>query len=105
MELQGKDFALTGILPKSEFQAKAAWGGAGIFSRPSTGCGVIDVGDEPENEAFFDGEMDFAEDDDIDAEVAARMIEMDPDDQARMANEPEFLSRTTRNMAEWTVFY
>jgi putative ABC transport system permease protein len=30
---------LTGILPKSEFQAKAAWGGAGIFARP-IGCGA-----------------------------------------------------------------
>lgn len=30
---------LTGILPKSEFQAKAAWSGAGIFSHPS-GCGA-----------------------------------------------------------------
>jgi putative ABC transport system permease protein len=39
VELQGKTFTLTGILPKSEFQAKAAWSGAGIFSRP-VGCGA-----------------------------------------------------------------
>ena len=39
VELGGKTFTLTGILPKSEFQAKAAWGGAGIFSRP-IGCGA-----------------------------------------------------------------
>jgi putative ABC transport system permease protein len=39
VEVQGKTFTLTGILPKSEFQAKAAWGGAGIFSRP-IGCGA-----------------------------------------------------------------
>ena len=39
IELQGKGFTLTGILPKSEFQAKAAWGGAGVFSRP-IGCGA-----------------------------------------------------------------
>lgn len=39
VELSGKTFTLTGILPKSEFQAKAAWGGAGIFSRP-VGCGA-----------------------------------------------------------------
>jgi len=39
IELRGKTFTLTGILPKSEFQAKAAWGGAGIFSRP-VGCGA-----------------------------------------------------------------
>jgi len=39
VELQGKTFTLTGILPKNEFQAKAAWGGAGIFSRP-VGCGA-----------------------------------------------------------------
>ncbi len=45
-----KGFALTGILPKSEFQAKAAWGGAGIFTRPIKGCGTIDLGDEPKPE-------------------------------------------------------
>jgi putative ABC transport system permease protein len=39
VELQGKGFTLTGILPKNEFQAKAAWGGAGVFSRP-IGCGA-----------------------------------------------------------------
>lgn len=39
VDLQGKTFTLTGILPKSEFQAKAAWSGAGIFSRP-IGCGA-----------------------------------------------------------------
>ncbi len=49
VHLEGKDFALTGILPKSEFQAKAAWGGAGIFSRP-IGCGAIDVGADPKPE-------------------------------------------------------
>ncbi len=43
IELQGKTFTLTGILPKSEFQAKAAWSGAGIFSRP-IGCGAGSVG-------------------------------------------------------------
>jgi len=49
VELNGKEFALTGILPKSEFQAKAAWGGAGIFSRP-IGCGTIDMEADPEPE-------------------------------------------------------
>jgi putative ABC transport system permease protein len=39
VDLNGKTFTLTGILPKSEFQAKAAWQGAGIFSRP-IGCGA-----------------------------------------------------------------
>src|SRR5512143_3024562 len=38
--LQGRAFTFTGILPKSEFQAKAAWQGAGIFSRP-VGCGAV----------------------------------------------------------------
>jgi putative ABC transport system permease protein len=37
--LGGRPVTLTGILPKSEFQAKAAWGGAGIFARPA-GCGA-----------------------------------------------------------------
>lgn len=31
---------LTGILPKDEFEAKAAWQGAGIFSRPQN-CGTV----------------------------------------------------------------
>jgi putative ABC transport system permease protein len=39
VQLQGKNFTLTGILPKNEFQAKAAWSGAGVFSRP-VGCGA-----------------------------------------------------------------
>ena len=38
IQLQGKNFHLTGILPLSEFQAKKSWGGAGIFSHP-IGCG------------------------------------------------------------------
>ncbi len=49
VEMQGRQFTLTGILPKSEFQAKAAWAGAGIFSRP-IGCGAIDVGTGPKPE-------------------------------------------------------
>ena len=40
VEIEGQSFTLTGILPKSEFQAKAAWSGAGIFSRPA-GCGAM----------------------------------------------------------------
>ena len=35
-----RNVTLTGILPKSEFQAKAMWQGAGIFARPK-GCGVV----------------------------------------------------------------
>lgn len=31
---------LTGILPKNEFQSKACWQGAGIFSRPKS-CGAV----------------------------------------------------------------
>jgi len=43
VEADGRRFILTGILPKNEFQAKAAWQGVGIFSRPE-GCGVaVDV--------------------------------------------------------------
>lgn len=49
VELQGSNYTLTGILPKSEFTAKAAWAGAGIFSR-HVGCGAIDVGNEPKQE-------------------------------------------------------
>jgi len=40
VEMGGKRFTLTGILPKNEFAAKAAWQGAGVFARPE-GCGVV----------------------------------------------------------------
>ncbi|EMI53077.1 ABC transporter permease [Rhodopirellula sallentina] len=46
VDLGGRNYSLTGILPKSEFQAKAAWAGAGIFSRP-IGCGALELADEP----------------------------------------------------------
>jgi len=39
VEVTGKKFVLTGILPKNEFQAKMAWQSVGIFSRPEN-CGV-----------------------------------------------------------------
>jgi len=41
VKLKDRGFTLTGILPKSEFQAKAMWSGAGIFSRPAEGCGTV----------------------------------------------------------------
>jgi putative ABC transport system permease protein len=40
VSLAGRMATLTGILPKSEFQAKAAWRGAGVFARP-VGCGAF----------------------------------------------------------------
>ncbi len=49
VELGTRKFTLTGILPLSEFQAKAAWQGAGIFNHP-VGCGAQMPGlikDEP----------------------------------------------------------
>lgn len=45
VELKGRKFTLTGILPKSEFTSKAAWAGAGIFSK-HVGCGAIEMGNE-----------------------------------------------------------
>lgn len=39
VDVTGKRFVLTGILPKNEFQAKMAWQSVGIFSRPEN-CGV-----------------------------------------------------------------
>ncbi|MGL4944331.1 MAG: ABC transporter permease [Thermoguttaceae bacterium] len=50
VEVSGKTWTLTGILPKSEFQAKAAWKGAGIFSEPVGGCGTTS--------SIFSGEED-----------------------------------------------
>lgn len=49
IELQGRKFTLTGILPKSEFTAKAAWAGAGIFSQ-HIGCGAIELAGEKKAE-------------------------------------------------------
>jgi putative ABC transport system permease protein len=34
--INGKKYTVTGILPKNEFQAKAAWAGAGIFATPNS---------------------------------------------------------------------
>jgi len=46
LELEGRKFVLTGILPKSEFQAKTSWQGTGIFGSPVEGCGaLVDVPD------------------------------------------------------------
>ena len=43
IDVTGKKVTLTGILPKSEFQAKLAWQGAGIFARPQGCGGTLDV--------------------------------------------------------------
>ncbi len=40
VDIDGKPFTLTGIMPKNEFQAKLSWQGAGIFARPE-GCGTV----------------------------------------------------------------
>ncbi|MBI5059933.1 FtsX-like permease family protein [candidate division KSB1 bacterium] len=42
ISVRNQHVTLTGILPKEEFAAKAAWEGAGIFSRPQ-GCGTVAV--------------------------------------------------------------
>src|SRR3989339_1468588 len=76
IELQGKTFTLTGILPKSEFQAKAAWGGAGIFSRP-VGCGasVGMMGSEDKKTLARKRVIDTLEDNEVlvGADVAAKL--------------------------------
>lgn len=40
VEVMGRVFTLTGILPMNEFKAKAAWQGAGVFARPEN-CGTV----------------------------------------------------------------
>jgi len=76
VELQGKTFTLTGILPKSEFQAKAAWAGAGIFSRP-IGCGasVGMMGSEDKKTLARKRVIDTLENDEVlvGADVAAKL--------------------------------
>ncbi|MHC4134087.1 MAG: ABC transporter permease [Planctomycetota bacterium] len=41
VKLERGRLTLTGILPRSEFKAKAAWRGAGVFARPAEGCGTV----------------------------------------------------------------
>lgn len=41
VNIQNKQIILTGILPKNEFESKASWQGAGVFSRPKS-CGNVD---------------------------------------------------------------
>lgn len=41
VNIRDSQVTLTGILPKNEFQSKASWQGAGIFSRPKS-CGNVD---------------------------------------------------------------
>jgi len=51
-EVGPKRVTLTGILPKSEFSAKGAWQGAGVFGRPE-GCGtVVDLPGGPPKETL-----------------------------------------------------
>lgn len=40
VQVNSRQVTLTGILPKNEFQSKACWQGAGIFSRPKS-CGNV----------------------------------------------------------------
>jgi len=76
VELGGKNFTLTGILPKNEFQAKAAWQGAGIFSRP-IGCGasVGMMGSEDKRTLARKRVIETLEDDEVlvGADVAAKL--------------------------------
>lgn len=41
INIQNKQVILTGILPKNEFESKASWQGAGVFSRPKS-CGSVE---------------------------------------------------------------
>jgi putative ABC transport system permease protein len=57
-ELGGRPVVLTGILPQSEFEAKAAWGSVQVFSRKHEGCkkpAVTNDADRPEIENLARG--------------------------------------------------
>jgi putative ABC transport system permease protein len=41
--INGHQVVMTGILPKNEFQSKASWAGAGVFSRPKICGSATDV--------------------------------------------------------------
>lgn len=43
INISGHQITLTGILPKNEFESKACWQGAGIFSRPKSCGNVTDI--------------------------------------------------------------
>jgi putative ABC transport system permease protein len=52
-EVAGHPITVTGILPQSEFQAKAAWQSIAVFSNPHQNCAKVSLGaddsDEPES--------------------------------------------------------
>jgi putative ABC transport system permease protein len=43
IKIQNNPIILTGILPKNEFENKASWQGAGVFSRPKSCGNVTDI--------------------------------------------------------------
>ena len=43
VNINDNQVTLTGILPKNEFESKACWQGAGIFSRPKSCGNVADI--------------------------------------------------------------
>ncbi len=48
-DIEGQAVTLTGILPQSEFKAKAAWQTATLFKRPHAGCQRASCGPKPED--------------------------------------------------------
>lgn len=50
-QLAGKTVTLTGVLPQSEFQAKAAWQTISMFDPPATGCKNISCAAKPVSDA------------------------------------------------------
>ena len=106
VELQGKTFTLTGILPKSEFQAKAAWGGAGIFSRP-IGCGasVGMMGSDDKKTLARKRVIETLEDNEVlvGADVAAKLGLKDADQAGRARQEVHASPPCCRRPARWTI--
>lgn len=49
VEVEGLPVTLTGILPQSEFEAKAAWQTATLFKQQHAGCKKTSCGPKPEN--------------------------------------------------------
>ena len=57
-ELKGRSVTLTGILPQSEFEAKAAWQSVQVFSHKHAGCkkkAVLDADSRPESDNLAKG--------------------------------------------------
>lgn len=88
-EIEGRTLTLTGILPQSEFQAKAAWQSVSLFSKKHVGCKKACV---TEDDGSLDGlasrryVQQLAEDEMILGADTAGIIQARPGDNLRISD-------------------